>query len=237
MKIINQYLSESSNNKIIYLTSDGHCEKDAAKYNPKSHCHILLGTDSTWKDPWIKGDLYLYEKAFKVPPTLCNFNSKANIDKSYNDLKHTDAVIVYGGYPDRLWKNIVKFNLKEYLRNIPIYIGISAGSHITLKNSFWLNDSAYNWIKKDTFNIPLLNFIDIKLEVHFNNILKDKLWSLGLKNALNKFKNEDIYLLEDKSYIKIVNKKMSFINTLYKVRDNRWYKNINGSFKEIQALL
>lgn len=210
--------------QVIYITSNGQCSNDILKnHNIKNHCHISLGNGG-WNEWWVSESVLEFEEAFKTTATKLEFRNKEDYDK----LESCDCVIVHGGDTNVLWKNIQKYNLGKYLKRVPIYVGISAGSYIVNKESVFICDG--DEFKHNEYDVSMLGFVDIKFDVHFNNMVKNKTWRLNAVKVLERY--SPFYFLSDGSYIKFEGSRVDYNGTIYKVEDGVWYVYDNKGFKK-----
>lgn len=134
----------------------------------------------------------------------------ASIKDAHEMLKTSDIVFLMGGSPYLQMEGINKYGLKEYIKDIPLVIGISAGSMNQSKRVVYEDEN-----NKKLYDYEGLGLIDFNIYPHFDfkniELLKES------------FRVSEVIALDclpEDSFIKVNNGIIKYYGPHYKVNNN-----------------
>lgn len=128
-------------------------------------------------------------------------------EESINYLKDSNIIFLLGGAPYIQMGIINKNNLQNYIKAVPIIIGVSAGSMNQTKRVIYVDE-----YENKTHDYKGLNYFETSIYPHYTKELKDEI------NEVSKI--EPILAIPDTSFIRIENSKIEYIGINY-LFDNR----------------
>lgn len=133
-----------------------------------------------------------------------------SIKDAHEMLKSSDIVFLMGGSPYLQMEGINKYGLKEYIKDIPLVIGISAGSMNQSKRVVYEDEN-----NKKLYDYEGLGLIDFNIYPHFDfkniELLKES------------FRVSEVICLDclpEDSFIKVNNGTIKYYGPHYKVNNN-----------------
>lgn len=133
-----------------------------------------------------------------------------SIKDAHEMLKSSDIVFLMGGSPYLQMEGINKYGLKEYIKNIPLVIGISAGSMNQSKRVVYEDEN-----NKKLYDYEGLGLIDFNIYPHFDfkniELLKES------------FRVSEVICLDclpEDSFIKVNDGTIKYYGPHYKVNNN-----------------
>ncbi len=133
-----------------------------------------------------------------------------SIKEAHEILKTSDIVFLMGGDPYLQMEGINKYGLKEYIKNIPLVIGVSAGSMNQSKRVVYEDEN-----NKKLYDYEGLGLIDFNIYPHFDfkniELLKES------------FRVSEVIALDclpEDSFIKVNDGHIKYYGPHYKVNNN-----------------
>lgn len=133
-----------------------------------------------------------------------------SIKEAHEILKTSDVVFLMGGDPYLQMEGINKYGLKEYIKNIPLVIGVSAGSMNQSKRVVYEDEN-----NKKLYDYEGLGLIDFNIYPHYDfkniELLKES------------FRVSEVICLDclpEDSFIKVNNGTIKYYGPHYKVNNN-----------------
>lgn len=123
-------------------------------------------------------------------------------EEAINYLKNSDIVFLLGGAPFIQMDIINKNNLQNYIKEVPIVIGVSAGSMNQTKRVIYVDE-----YENKTHDYKGLNYLATSIYPHYTKDLHDEI------NEVSKI--EPILAIPDTSFIRIENNKIDYIGKNY----------------------
>lgn len=182
--------------------------------------HNVLIIPFSYDDRWLKDDLD-WDNAFNnqhgthykdiVSPFLSYGIDENNIKwiNQFKDsvkvmkekIKNTNIIFFTGGYPDKMFDKLKKYDLIESLENFSgIMIGVSAGAMVQISEYHITKDLDYDRFKYYTG----LNIIkDFDIEVHFENT---EIQNISLLKTIRE-KKKPVYSITNSGAVLVVNGK------------------------------
>lgn len=133
-----------------------------------------------------------------------------SIKEAHEILKTSDIVFLMGGDPYLQMEGINKYGLKEYIKNIPLVIGVSAGSMNQSKRVVYEDEN--NMKLYDYEGLGLINF-NIYPHYDFKNIEL-------LKESFRVSEVVALDCLPEDSFIKVNDGNIKYYGPHYKVNNN-----------------
>lgn len=133
-----------------------------------------------------------------------------SIKDAHEMLKTSDIVFLMGGSPYLQMEGINKYGLKEYIKDIPLVIGISAGSMNQSKRVVYEDEN-----NKKLYDYEGLGLIDFNIYPHFD--FKD------IELLKESFRVSEVIALDclpEDSFIKVNNGIIKYYGPHYKVNNN-----------------
>lgn len=138
-------------------------------------------------------------------------DSSVSINDANEMLNSSDIVFLMGGSPYLQMKGINKYGLKEYIKNIPLVIGVSAGSMNQSKRVVY-EDEDFDMKLYDYEGLGLVDF-NIYPHLDFNNIEL-------LKESFRISEIIPIICLPDDSFIRVIDSKIEYYGPHYSISNN-----------------
>lgn len=138
-------------------------------------------------------------------------DSSVSINDANEMLNSSDIVFLMGGSPYLQMKGINKYGLKEYIKNIPLVIGVSAGSMNQSKRVVY-EDEDFDMKLYDYEGLGLVDF-NIYPHLDFNNIDL-------LKESFRISEIIPIICLPDDSFIRVIDSKIEYYGPHYSISNN-----------------
>ncbi len=213
------YETATIDKKIVELTN---------KANPN---FLFIGLASSFSDSYYD----TMKKIYKDLGCTCAYLKKKNIlnNRDIVEKKISDADIIYfcGGDTIKLVNDLKEYDLVSLLKNAydngTILVGMSAGAIMLSKEGYSDSLKLRDEIDKYTF-VEGLNFIDIVICPHYNNVIGKK---EELKEDL-KDTNKKVYSLDNGVALISIDNKINFIKSIDNACAYLSYESKNGYMEE-----
>lgn len=191
---------------------------------------LFIGLASSFSDSYYD----TMKKIYKNLGCNCAYLKKKNIinNRDIVETKINNADIIYfcGGDTIKLVNNLKEYDLVSLLKNAylkgTVLVGMSAGAIMLAKEGY--SDSLKLRDESDRYTfVEGLNFIDIAICPHYNDLSKKEELKEDLVNT-----NKKVYALANRTALKIIDDKISYLKCDNTVNSYLVYYDENGNYIE-----